>query len=732
MCVDYTGLNKACPKVPYPLPRIDQIVDSTAGCEILSFLDAYSGYHQIKMKESNQLATSFMTAFGMYCYTTMPFGLRNAGATYQRCMNHVFGEHIGRTVEAYVDDIVVKTRKASDLLSDLKVTFRCLRAKGVKLNPEKCVFGVPRGMLLGFIVSERGIEANPEKIAAITNMGPIKDLKGAQRVMGCLVALSRSISRLGKKGLPLYRLLRKTERFTWPPEAEQALRNPKALLTNAPILVPPAAGEALLIYVAATTQVVSTAVVVERREEGHALPIQRPVYFISEVLSETKIRYPQIQKLLYAVILTRRKLRHFFESHPVTVVSSFPLGEIIQCREASGRIAKWVVELMGETLSFAPRKAIKSQVLADLLAEWTDTQLLTAPIQAELWTMYFDGSLMKTGAGAGLLFVSPLAKHVRYVIRLHFPASNNVAKYEALVNGLRIAIEIGVRCLDARGDSQLVIDQVMKNSHCRDQKMEAYCGEVWRLEDKFYGLEINHVSRWYNETADELAKIASGWTTVPPNVFSRDIYQPSIKLNDTPEPEGTSAQLEVPSAAEGEALHVGVERNRVTPILNWQTPYLEYLLRGELPLDKAEARRLAQRAKSFVLLGDEKELYHCSPLGVLQRCISISQGQELLHEIHSGACGHHAAPRTLMGNAFRQGFYWPTVVADATRIVCSCRGCQFYARRTHLPAQALQTIPITWPFVVWGLDLVGPLQKAPGGFSHLLVAIDKFSKWIKV
>jgi hypothetical protein len=238
MCVDYIGLNKACPKVPYPLPRIDQIVDSTAGCETLSFLDAYSGYHQIKMKESNHLATSFITPFGMYCYTTMPFGLRNAGATYQRCMNHVFGEHIGRTVEAYIDDIVVKTRKASDLLSDLETTFKCLRAKGMKLNLEKCVLGVPRGMLLGFIVSERGIEANPEKIAAITNMGPIKDLKGVQRVMGCLAALSRFISRLGEKGLPLYRLLRKVERFTWTPEAEEALGNLKALLTNAPILVP--------------------------------------------------------------------------------------------------------------------------------------------------------------------------------------------------------------------------------------------------------------------------------------------------------------------------------------------------------------------------------------------------------------------------------------------------------------------------------------------------------------
>jgi ribonuclease HI len=204
--------------------------------------------------------------------------------------------------------------------------------------------------------------------------------------------------------------------------------------------------------------------------------------------------------------------------------------------------------------------------------------------------MYFDGLLMKTEAGAGLLFISPLEKHVRYVIRLHFPASNNVAEYEALVNGLRIAIELGVRRLDARDDSQLVIDQVMKNSHCRDQKMEAYYDEVRRLEDKFYVLELNHVSRRYNETADELAKIASGRTTVPLNVFSRDIYQPSVNLNGAPEPEGTSAQLEVPSAAECEALRIEIERNGVTPNLNWQTPYLEYLLRGELPLDKAEAR----------------------------------------------------------------------------------------------------------------------------------------------
>jgi hypothetical protein len=191
-------------------------------------------------------------------------------------------------------------------------------------------------------------------------------------------------------------------------------------------------------------------------------------------------------------------------------------------------------------------------------------------------------------------------------------------------------------------------------------------------------------------------------------------------------------QPEAPEAPEGEALRVEEERSEVTPNQNWQTLYLQYLHRGELPLDRAKARRLARCAKSFVLLGDGKELYHRSPSGILQRCISVTEGQELLREIHSGACGHHAAPRALVGNAFRQGFYWPTAVADATRIVRTCEGCQFYTRQTYLPAQALQTIPITWPFAVWGLDLVGPLQKAPGGYTHLLVTIEKFSKWIEV
>jgi hypothetical protein len=376
--------------------------------------------------------------------------------------------------------------KADDLVNDLRIAFDYLRANGVKLNLEKCIFGVPRGMRLGYIVSQRGIKPNPEKVATLDWMGPIRDLKGVQKVLVYLAALSCFISWLGEKGLPLYRLLKKHERFSRTVEAQEALDKLKATLVHAPILTLPQSSEPLYLYVAATTQVVSAIIAVERTEEGHALPVQRPVYYISEVLFETKAWYPQIQKMLYAVVLARRKLRHYFEAHPVTVVSSFPLGEIICNPDTVGRITKCFMEHMGETLTYAPRKAIKSQILADFVVEWTDTQLPPLQIQAECWTLYFDGPVMKTGAGAGLLFISPLGEHMRYAVRLHFPASNNMAEYVALHCGLRISIETGIKRLDIRGDSQLVIDQLMKNASCHDEKMEAYCNVVRSLEDKLW------------------------------------------------------------------------------------------------------------------------------------------------------------------------------------------------------------------------------------------------------
>ena len=204
MCIDYTSLNKACPKDPFALPRIDQVIDSTAGCELLSFLDAYSVYHQIKLDLADALKTSFIMPFGAYCYITMPFDLKNAGATFQRCMQKCLLPQLGKNIHVYEDDIVVKTKQHLTLLDDLKETFANLREYKVKLNPEKCVFGVPAGKLLGLLVSEHGIEANPEKIKAIERMRKPMRLRDVQKFIGCLASVSRFLSRLGKRVLPLY------------------------------------------------------------------------------------------------------------------------------------------------------------------------------------------------------------------------------------------------------------------------------------------------------------------------------------------------------------------------------------------------------------------------------------------------------------------------------------------------------------------------------------------------
>ena len=170
MCVDYTSLNKHCPKDHFPMPRIDQIIDATSGCDRLSFLDAYSGYNQIKLKVGDEEKTALITPYGVFCYMVMSFGLKNAGDTYQRTMQACLLEQIGRNIYVYVDDIIVTTHNEASLVDDLRETFANLNKYQIKLNPLKCTFGVPAGQLLGYMISARGIEANPEKIEAIVKM----------------------------------------------------------------------------------------------------------------------------------------------------------------------------------------------------------------------------------------------------------------------------------------------------------------------------------------------------------------------------------------------------------------------------------------------------------------------------------------------------------------------------------------------------------------------------------
>ena len=277
MCVDYTDLNKHCPKQAFNLPRIDEVVDSTAGCELLSFLDCYSGYHQIALKKEDQEKTAFITPFGAFCYQTMAFGLKNAGATYQRTIQSCLEEEIADDlVEAYVDDVVIKSRQADSLIANLQRTFDKLNGFQWKLNPNKCVFGVPSGILLGHLVSRDGIRPNPEKVADILNLRPPRCVKDIQKLTGCLAALSRYISRMGEKGLPFFKLLKAKEKFEWSDEADAAFTQLKQYLSSSPVLTAPNPKEPLLLYIAATDRVVSTVLVVKREEPGHAYPVQTP------------------------------------------------------------------------------------------------------------------------------------------------------------------------------------------------------------------------------------------------------------------------------------------------------------------------------------------------------------------------------------------------------------------------------------------------------------------------
>jgi hypothetical protein len=250
--VDFTSLNKACPKDPYPLPRIDQIVDSTTGCDLLCFLDAFSGYHQIKMAKEDEEKTALITPCRVYCDVCMPFGLKNIGANFQRLMHKALGARMGRNMEAYVDDIIVKTRKGHNLVEDLKETFADLRKVNIKLNPAKYAFGVPSRRLLGFLVSHCEIEANPDKVEAIKDMCLPRNLKEMQRLVWCMAALGRFIVRSGEKSLPFFKVMKRTGKFDWTLEANKAFAELKRYLTSPPIMVTPQPREPLLLCIAAT------------------------------------------------------------------------------------------------------------------------------------------------------------------------------------------------------------------------------------------------------------------------------------------------------------------------------------------------------------------------------------------------------------------------------------------------------------------------------------------------
>ena len=289
LCIDFTDVNRACPKDSFPLPRIDLIVDATADHELLSFMDSFSGYNQISMDPNDQEKTSFVTGQGTYCYRVMPFGLKNTGATYQRLVNRMLQKQIGTSMEVYIDNMLVKSTTAELHIAHLFEAFQILREYNMKLNPAKCASGVSVGKFLGFIVNNRGIEANPDKIKAVLDMPPPSSIKEVQRLTGRIAALSRFVSRASDKCQPFFQVLKKA--FQWDTNCEEAFSALKTYLSSPPILVSPSKGELLTLYLAVSD--FSTSAVLVREKDR----VQHLVSYCNRALRGAKGEVPKDGKI---------------------------------------------------------------------------------------------------------------------------------------------------------------------------------------------------------------------------------------------------------------------------------------------------------------------------------------------------------------------------------------------------------------------------------------------------
>ncbi|GJT53231.1 reverse transcriptase domain-containing protein [Tanacetum coccineum] len=557
MCVDFTDLNKACPQDCYPLLEIEWKIKSLYGYPFKYFLDAYKGYHQIQMAESDEEKTAFHTSQGVYCYIKMPFGLKNAGATYQRLVDKAFDSQVGRNMEMYVDDLVIKSHTETKMLRDIDKMFRTLRKINMKLNPKKCTFGAVEGMFLGYTINPEGIKPCPDKTEAVLQLPSPRTIKKVQSLNRC--------------------------DFHWTPEAKQAFKQLKQHLSELPLLVAPKQKEELIIYLSASYGAVSAVLMTKRGA------VQTPVCFISRALQGLELNYTPMEKL------------------------------IISRPDMAERLQKWSVMLGEHNITYRPRTSVKGQILPDFLVEKPDenppdTSAVETP--PEPWILFTDGSSCVDGSGA---------------------------EYEALIAGLRIAAQMGVRNIQVSVDSKLVANQVLGTYGAKEENMITYLEKVKSLVNGFANFSISQIPRSKNKKADALSQIAStSFAHLSKQVLVEVLTEKSIQ------------EKEVTTVVEEEGT-------------TWMTPIMEYLKDGTLPGDRKEASKLRIKSRQYELM--EGILYRRSFLKPWLRCVGPLQANYVIREIHEGSCSMHAGPRSVVAKVMRLGYYWSTMHRDARDMI---------------------------------------------------------------
>ncbi|XP_059294835.1 uncharacterized protein LOC132047875 [Lycium ferocissimum] len=497
----------------------------------------------------------------------MPFGLKNPGPTFQWLVTMMFKDQLGKTMEVYIDDMVVKSERAEDHLIHLKEVFAIIRQLNMKLNPEKCAFNVSSGKFLGFMVSKRGIEINSDQIKAIENIPD--DLNN----------------------------IKEQQNFEWKPECKQALQELK--------------------------------------------------------------RYPHLEKLALALIRAARKLRHYFPSHPIAVVTTFRPRSVLHRPELSDRLAKWAIELSEFDITYQPRNAIKSHILADFVADFNSK--LTSEVEKE--------TITNTGLSSGIW---------------------TLYTDKAFNESLKLALEYGAKSNRVHCDSQLVVNQVNGTFSIKDLRMQKYQTQILDLFARFKEWELEQVPRESNAKADSLAKLAS--------------------VADPGEPGSRSViHLLHPIGCEIEVHETGSAHD-------WRNKILNFLQQGTQSIDKKKARKLRVKAIRYCLVYGE--LYQRTFGGLLAKCLSPNDTEPTMQQVHSGYRGNHSSGRSLARCLLRAGYYWNTIDKDSQNFVCRCKECQAYASAIHHPAEPLHLVITPWPFMKWGLDIMGPFPEAKVLWSY--------------
>ncbi|KAL2228426.1 UNVERIFIED_CONTAM: hypothetical protein Sindi_1822300 [Sesamum indicum] len=435
MCIHFRDLNKTCPKDFCPLPRIDQLVDSTFRSGMLSMMDASQGYHQIMLVLKDRKRVNFITSAGMFYYVVMPFGLRMPKPPTNIC------------------------EKQGDQGPYCELGRDILRFEKLSTKAQSCKVG----RSLGIMVTQREIEANPFMIKAILNMRAPFDINEVQRLTGTVVALSRFITKMAEKSLPFFNVLRKAKNFYWDNSRQQDFEGLKRYLARLALLVKPSPGDTFYVHLSTTPKAIGF--VLTHDDNGK----QMPVYYVSKVLNGAEGRYTPIEKMTLVMVIIARRLCPYFLSHPIGVKTNLSLKQTLGKPDTSGLLVKWAVKLKGT------------------FEEGT--------YQAEKWLLHVDGSSTIQGSGAGIVITSPQGEDLEFTVKFGFRASNNEAEYEALITGLKMAHEVGGRHLIAYSDSQLIIKQVEGLYEAKEENMIQYQQQIVELKMMFESFQTFEILR---------------------------------------------------------------------------------------------------------------------------------------------------------------------------------------------------------------------------------------------